>query len=221
MILKTTAIRNAIEDDRDKPSGAGVAPERQEEEPRARTKRGKSGSGKQAFFPYLARMLFTRSSPPEKQQVHRASGPIESRAYATGEFENAGRILCARLVRQEIDYNTEHTAAGDDSELSKIIAAITEDVERWAAGARQGVSAKYAGQIDFARKHLPRHLVAGAIRAIIDNRSVELAFIRERAAAERAQRIEIAFRNFSGKAHAEKMRPPGHNPNRSVGPSHS
>jgi hypothetical protein len=221
--LITAAIPATSEDDRDRPPGAGVAPERQKEEPRAGSRRGKGGDGKQAFFVYLARTLFTRSSALEKQQVHGASGPIDPRTYTTGEFENAGRIICARHIRQEIadDYNTEPIAADDDSELSKIIATITEDVERWAAGARQGVSVKYAGQIDFARKHLPRHLVAGAIRAIIDNRSVELAFITERAAAERAQRIEIAVRHFRGKSQAAKRTLSGKRFRPNDGPSHT
>ena len=150
----------------------------------------------------MARTLFTDSRSLEAHQPERNLRLADPKAPPTDEITNVGRIICGRYVSQEIDSggNSEQVAVVDDeTELGKIIAAITEDVERWAEAARQGVVAKYAGQIAFARKHLSRHQVAGAVRAINESRNAELALIKQAAAKERAGRIEAAIRIFRGK----------------------
>jgi hypothetical protein len=149
----------------------------------------------------LARTLFKDSRTLSAHQPERIRQSIDSNSLTTNEITNVGRELCKPLVVQKIESSDFEPVAvsGEETELGKTIAAITEDVERWAEGARQGVADKYAGQIAFARKHLSRYQVAGAVRAINESRNAELALIKQAAAKERAGRIETAIRLFRGK----------------------
>jgi hypothetical protein len=221
--LRTTAILTAIEDDRDKPSGAGVAPERQDEEPRAGPRRGKGGNGKTAFFAYLSRRLGAdaRQAPTKRlpQQATLADGSETSPAA----FRNEAHQITARLTAAQSGHASDAGYGGasdDDSDLRIILAAIAEDVERWSAGARDGIEAKYAGQIAFARRHLSRHQVAGAIRAIIECRNAEVALIGRAAETERASRVDAALRKSRGKSPATNRKPSGNRPTAPDAPDH-
>jgi hypothetical protein len=207
--LRTIAILAATEDDRDKPSGAGVAPERQEEEPRAGSRRGKGGSGKQAFFAYLSRKLFT-ASPRSHEHARRSPVSTISEDQVSDAFKAEGQKITGHNtpIGENGADNSEHVPiSSDETELGGILAAISDDVERWAQGARNGINSKYAAQIAFARKHLPRKQVAGVVRALIDSRNAELAYVTRAATADRMRRFEIAISNSRSKSRSSSRTP--------------
>jgi len=88
--------------------------------------------------------------------------------------------------------------AGEDTELAQILSAIAEDVQRKAATVSRAVLADYAGKIAHARKHLPRHQLAGAVRAYAEARTAALAVIKQAAASELTARRKAAILRHRG-----------------------
>lgn len=84
----------------------------------------------------------------------------------------------------------------EDIELGKILSAIAEEVHRLASLARCAIMAEYAGKIAHAYKFLPRHQVAGAVRAVKEARKATLALIKRNATAELVGRRQAAIRAY-------------------------
>ena len=199
MTLRTAAIPATGEDDRDKPSGAGVAPERQEEEPRAGARRGKGGSGKQAFFRYLSRTLFSDV---------RSALPAVRRAFENGATETLqafgaqARWMCSSDIATAATELGVSPGAGtndDDGELGRILSAIADDVGRISSAACASVMAEFAGRMVYARAFLPRSQIQGALQAIREARAAALAAIKRNAVAELAARRDVAIGTYVGR----------------------
>jgi len=105
----------------------------------------------------------------------------------------------------EADTGSLPADAGDD-ELSRLLAAIADEVGAWAAGARASVAAEFSGRILHAQKHLPKHEVLGAVRALKEACQAALAAIARIAQAELIARREAAIRAYQRPPRA--TRPP-------------
>jgi hypothetical protein len=91
------------------------------------------------------------------------------------------------------------TGEGESAELGRIVFAITEEIQRWAAGARAGVIAEFVAKVSYARKQLPRNQLIGAVRACYEARAAALALIKRQAAADLIGRREAAIREHRNK----------------------
>ncbi len=99
-------------------------------------------------------------------------------------------------------------ALGQDTELASILDAIAEDVARMWAGANAAAMAEYAGAVDSARRHFPKHLAAGIIRGLKDALQAKLAAIKEAAKNDLAGRREAALRVYRPRLRAVSRKPP-------------
>jgi hypothetical protein len=146
----------------------------------------------------LSRKLVSRAqqSPAFRENGGVRFAPAVSKTRQTEEFRTQARSLATPLAATEVDASSKVCDSGgenEDAELAGILAAIAEDVERWAAGARAGIAGEYAGKIADARKNLPRNRAAGAVRAFNDARISALALVKRMAAVDLATRREAAI----------------------------
>jgi hypothetical protein len=96
-----------------------------------------------------------------------------------------------------------------DTELGAVLGAIAEEVHQIAAAVRAGIMADFAARAAYARKHLPRHLVTGALAAIKQMRTAALASARQNAKAElrgRKNAVIAARRALQAQAPSAKSR---------------
>jgi hypothetical protein len=91
-----------------------------------------------------------------------------------------------------IDAQGEDPREGGD-DLSAFLAAISDEVHRHSAAARDGVITDFAARMAHARKHLSPHLLAAALAAFKEQRKAALATVRRNAASELAGRKKAAI----------------------------
>jgi hypothetical protein len=101
-------------------------------------------------------------------------------------------------------HEAEDITSDGDSLLDEILAAIMNDAQAKAAGARAAVIAEYGGKIAYARKFLPRDQAAGAIRACKDAMAAAFALIAKEVATEIATGREAAIRARSKRPRGRK-----------------
>jgi hypothetical protein len=139
-----------------------------------------------------------------------AQGTAAAQITAPGEFSGAARSITTPFTgsARGHDFDSERPSeSGDiadtaqtqggeapasDTELGAVLAAIDDDVQNSAAGARAGIMAEFAGRIAYARKHLPRHQIAAAVAAFKEARKAALALVKRNAAEQRAGRKKAA-----------------------------
>jgi hypothetical protein len=80
-----------------------------------------------------------------------------------------------------------------DEMLGLLLSAIDDDVHRFASAARHGINADFAARVAYARKHLPRHQLAAALRGFAEARKAALALVRRNAELELASRKKAAI----------------------------
>jgi hypothetical protein len=193
----------AAENDRDRPTGAGAAPGRQDGQPRAASGRGRRDSRSAKFYAQLAEMPPTLA--PAFGAPHSRHPPARQ-AIIRGDFIGLAHwITCAVPLQPErphafsgIDAQTEDPAEGN-SELSAVLAAIGDDVHGRAAAARAGIHTDFAGRIKHARKHIPGFARAAAIAALMEARKAALSLLNQNAALELAGRKQVAIAMFGTK----------------------
>jgi hypothetical protein len=93
---------------------------------------------------------------------------------------------------------------GEDNELGPILAAIADEVQDTAAAASAAVGAEYAAKVAHARRHLPWHQVAGAVRAFDQERKASLEHIKRNAATSLAGRQRAAIELHRGSRQAAR-----------------
>ena len=82
---------------------------------------------------------------------------------------------------------------GSDTELGPLLGAIADDVHAIAGAAREGVLADFAARVAYARRHLPRHMLAATLGALAQARKAALAVVKRNAALELAGRKKAAL----------------------------
>jgi hypothetical protein len=141
--------------------------------------------GSTGFNVYLAR----RPGIPSRQPpLSAAANPDRHRTWNTKAARQRGGF---RGQATWIARRSSNVRAGGD--LPAILAAIADDIEHAANAASAAVMAEYAAKVAYARKHFPRALLAGDIRAFKEARDAALAVIKQNAKAARAARREAAI----------------------------
>lgn len=212
MIRPTTT---EAENDRDRPTGAGAAPGRQDRQPRAATRRGGRDGGSIKFYAYLARMPgISMRAVGEIRFPYATARQITAR----GEFVGSARWLTpAREANSpERDFEPKRPAMtggidaqGEDpaeanSDLAALLAAITDDVQSRASAARAAIYADFAGSINHVRKHVSGFARAAAISALVEARKAALALVSQNAALELAGRKQAAIQAHKTQARRPK-----------------
>jgi hypothetical protein len=219
----------ASEGDRDNPPGAGAAPGRTEDQPRARSRRGGRGGRSAGFYTNLNQIpAISAPTSGERASETRAGPQISPR----GDFSNAARSLSARDAAtpssedSEAAQNRTSASGGavepldadadeppeSDSDLGALLAAITEEVQDAAAAARAAIMADYGARIAYARKYLRGHARSAALGALKEGRTAALALVSRNAAQELAGRRQAAIASRSRRPRAGKGgRKPRHN----------
>lgn len=77
--------------------------------------------------------------------------------------------------------------------LGALLGVIAEDVHRTASAVRDAIRADFAARIAYARRHLPRSLLAAALHGLAHARSAALALVNQNAALELAARKKAAI----------------------------
>jgi hypothetical protein len=141
-----------------------------------------------------------------------AQGTAAAQITAPGEFSGAARSITTPFsgFARGHDFEPERPTSAEssdiadtaqtqgsdtpdsDTDLGAVLAAIDDDVQDSAAGARAGIMAEFAGRIAYARKHLPRHQIAAAVAAFKEARKAALALVKRNAAEQRAGRKKAA-----------------------------
>jgi hypothetical protein len=147
----------------------------------------------------LSRKLLSNEQPKIVARAHRL-GPAPwttAKAHTFGEFRGQARYICAAHDAAELprvdgigDTNTD----AEDNELASVLAAIAEEVHRFASAASAAIVVEFAARKGHARASLPRGQIPGALQALKDARAAALAIIKRNAAAELASRREVAVR---------------------------
>jgi hypothetical protein len=149
---------------------------------------------------------------PRGKSGNGAQGTAAAQITALGEFSGSARAITTPFTgsAREPDFGPERplsAESGDiadavqaqgeeapdsETDLGAVLAAIDDDVQESAAGARAGIMAEFAGRIAHARKHLPRHQIAAAVAAFKEARKAALALVKRNAAEQRAGRKKAA-----------------------------
>lgn len=69
---------------------------------------------------------------------------------------------------------------GSDEDMQALLSAITEEAQREATGARQGIIAEFAGRMAHARKQLSGRDLAAALYVLKQERRAALAMLEQR-----------------------------------------
>jgi hypothetical protein len=77
--------------------------------------------------------------------------------------------------------------------LGLLLSAIDDDVNRFASAARDGINTDFVARVAHARKHLPRHQLAAALRGFAEARKAALTLVSRNAALELAGRKKAAL----------------------------
>jgi hypothetical protein len=108
-------------------------------------------------------------------------------------IEKSGRTQTHDTAHEVFARITEEQAQGPDTELSALLDAITDEVQRIAAAACEGITRDFAARMAYARRYLPRHALAAALSALSQERKAALAIVKRYAAQELAGRKKIAI----------------------------
>jgi len=148
-----------------------------------------------------------RATPPRKSGSGEAEARAATRRTTQGEFAGIGRWLVTasrRPAQERVSTPTapaitglENFAATDsfslDTDLGALLGAIAEDVHQIAAAVSAGIMADFATRVAYARRHLPRHQLGGALHALAEARKAALAVARRNAAMELKARKKAAL----------------------------
>lgn len=126
--------------------------------------------------------------------------------YAADAFEKG--IFPVRPARGAVQAEDPGDGGG---ELGVLLDAIAEEVHRHASAARDGVLADFAARAAYARKHLPRSLLAATLAAIKQQRKAAMALISRNASLEIAARRQGAIDAFGKNAFRRGKRGPPNN----------
>ena len=126
--------------------------------------------------------------PTVAPQAQRTKPTTESPAHLT-------HTTAKNSQTQEAEVTDPPTNNG---ELDAILSAIAEEGQRRTAGASADIMTQYASRIDQARKTLPPNQIAGAIRAIIEARTAEIAALSRSIAMETAGKRRAAIEQKRG-----------------------
>lgn len=188
------ASATEIETDRDRPTGAGAAPGRQDRQPRAETRRGRTEARSLQFYALL------NQNP--------AIGPIPRHAIAgqtiaRGEFRGLARWITGPVAaqgpkgsaneRRAPTSDVQEEGSREEAELGIILAGIADDVRRHAVAACDAVTADFAARVAHARRHLSRDLLPATLSALYLQRRAALAAVKRNAAIELAGRKKAAI----------------------------
>lgn len=142
-------------------------------------------------------MLLSRPSAASRAVVSPKSHSGIAVAQMKGEFRVEAHGTFAPIgvstTHSTADTESAPPDAGDD-ELARLLAAIADEVRSWAAGARTSIAAEFSGRISHAQRHLPKHEVLGAVRALKEACQAALAAITRIAQAELLARREAVIR---------------------------
>jgi hypothetical protein len=133
--------------------------------------------------------------------------PHTSSAYAE-KFErarpqDAAREIFARAAEEQVQ-----EAQAPDTELGALLDAIADEVHRISGAACQGIARDFAARAAYARRYLPRHMLAAALAAINDGRKAALAVVKRNAAQELAARKKVAIEARMRRAPPKRPRKP-------------
>jgi hypothetical protein len=215
----------AAENDRDRPTGAGAAPGRQDRQPRAGSRRGRRDGRSAKFYEHLALRPATKTRTAGEIHFPHATA---AQIIARGEFVALSRWLtCARAAEApQPNFGPERPAAlggiaaqGEDPaetnfDLAALLAAITEDVQSRATAARDGIRADFAGRINHVRKHVSGFARAAAISALAEARKAALSVLSQSAALELVGRKRAAIQTHATKTRNAKGAPRNDMPSR-------
>jgi hypothetical protein len=210
MSCGTTArcTKGEDEDGENDPSGAGAASGREDETPRAKSRRGGDGRQSTGFKANIGRIRENASASNYRQDITPDSLAL---AITLGEFAASARwattnrsdpvptgyIEFARAAFRQDNVATDETPLGSpdegDVDLGPLLGAIAEDAHRIAAAVRTGILADFAARTTHARRHTPRHLLAGALTAIKQARLAALAAASMNAKNELKGRMQAAI----------------------------
>ncbi len=115
---------------------------------------------------------------------------VGSARWATASHYQAFRGEPVVATRQAANAQEDFAAATEalcgeqDTELGAILGGIAKEVHQIAGAVCAGIVADFAARAAYARRHLPRHLVAGALAAIRQARGAALAIAARNAKAE-------------------------------------
>ena len=128
-----------------------------------------------------------------------------AKAHTFGEFSGQARYICA--ARDAVEPAGVGGIGGantdaEESELGNLLAAIAEEVNRFAGAASVAVIVEFAARMKHARASLPRGQIPGALQALKDARKAALAIIKQNSAAELAARREAAMRMHTSRIRA-------------------
>lgn len=179
-----TAIRAATEGPRDRPPGAGAAPGRDNDPPRAQRRRGDRTSRSLKFYGSLSRMP---SAFPRVASEITSPKASAQRFARWGEFVGSSRWMLAPKPSRDDD----DLAAGQ-GDLGVVLDAIADDMNRVSSAVRTQIVASFAAQISQA-SHQAQPSQRGAIIAgLIAARASALTITSREAANELRGRIEQA-----------------------------
>jgi hypothetical protein len=128
---------------------------------------------------------------------------------ATAEkFERAQRQDAAREIFARATEEQAEQAQGPDTELGALLDAIADEVHRISGAACEGIARDFAARAAYARRYLPRHMLAAALAAINEERKAALAAVRRNAAQELAARKKVAIEARKRPAAPKRPRKP-------------
>jgi hypothetical protein len=128
-----------------------------------------------------------------------------AKGHTLGEFRGQARYICAAHDAAEparVEGIGGANTDAEDSELGNLLAAIAEEVHRFANAANAAIVVEFAARMKHARASLPRGQIPGALQALKDARNAALAIIKQNSAAELATRREAAVRMHSSRIRA-------------------
>jgi hypothetical protein len=148
-----------------------------------------------------------RSVAPRTSGSGHAGGPPPARIITQGAFVGSARWIVTPFASATHGANFAPTRPGSvglensaetdsflpDAELGPLLGAIAEDVQQIAAAVRAGIIADFAARAAYARRHLPRHQLGGALRTLAEARRAALTLARQTAAMELKARKKAAI----------------------------
>jgi hypothetical protein len=123
---------------------------------------------------------------------------VGSARWVTASHSQAFRGEPVAATHQAANAQEDFAAAAqavcgeEDTELGAMLGAIAEEVHQIAAAVQAGIMADFAARVVYARRHLPKHQIAGALAAIKQMRAAALAVAKQNAKTELAGRKKAA-----------------------------
>jgi hypothetical protein len=152
-------------------------------------------------MPSIAAAGFSRDGPDRwtSAQIIALGEFVGSARWATASQSKAPHSDPATHVRSATNPQESFAASADalcgeeDIELGPLLGAIAEDVHCLAAAIRAGIMADFAARLVYARRHLPRQQIPGALAVIRQARAAALAVAAQNAKAELQGRKKAAI----------------------------